>query len=83
MPWEETKEFIRSGHENLDKYDKNSIRTITIEEDKGVKAIVGCLKGHYDAKKCEVGTHVVSYLFAKEKGWTVTTAQDWFEKKKK
>lgn len=45
MPWEETKEYIRSGHEIIDMYDKNSIRTITIDEGKGIKALVGCPKG--------------------------------------
>jgi len=83
MPWEETKEYIRSGHESTDKYDKDSIRTITISEAKGIKAIVGCPKGQYDVKKCDVGTHIVSYLFAKEKGWTVAKSQAWFEKNKK
>ena len=83
MPWEETKDYIRSGHESTDKYDKDSIRTISIAEAKGIKAIVACPKGEYDAKKCEVGTHVVSYLFAKDKGWTMAKAKEWFEKNKK
>ncbi len=83
MPWEETKEYIRSGHESTDDYDKESFRTIGIDEGKGIKAIVACRKGHYDVKKCDVGTHVVSYLFAKDRGWTISKAQDWFEKNKK
>jgi hypothetical protein len=83
MPWEETKDYIRSGHESTEKYDKDSLRTISFSEAKGIKAIVGCPKGEYDKTKCEVGTHVVSYLFAKEKGWTLVKAKDWFEKNKK
>jgi hypothetical protein len=34
MPWEETGNFIRSGHEDPDKYDKDSLRTISIDEKK-------------------------------------------------
>jgi hypothetical protein len=83
MPWEETKDYIRSGHEIADNYDKDSIRTITIDEGKGIKALVGCPKGSYDSKKCEVGTRVLSYLFSKEKGWTMADAQEWFKKIKK
>ncbi len=40
MPWEETKEYIRSGHESTDRYDKGSLRTIIIDEAKGIKAII-------------------------------------------
>lgn len=83
MPWEETKDYIRSGHESTEDYDKASFRTITLDEGKGIKAIVGCKKGHYDEKKCTVGTHVLSYLFAKDKGWTMPDATAWFEKNKK
>jgi hypothetical protein len=83
MPWEETKDYVRSGHESTDGYDKDSLRTIAIDEGKGIKAIVGCKKGHYDKSKCEVGTHVVSFLFAKETGWDMTKAKDWFEKSQK
>jgi hypothetical protein len=83
MPWEETKDYIRSGHESTDDYEKGSLRTITIDDGKGIKAIVGCPKGHFHDEKCEAGTHVVSFLFAKEKGWTMTKAQNWFESNKK
>jgi hypothetical protein len=80
MPWEETKDYIRSGHESTEDFDHRSFRTINIDESKGIKAIVACRKGHYDESKCEVGTHVISYLFAKDKGWTISEAQVWFDK---
>ena len=83
MPWEETADYIRSGHENINEYDKSTIRTITLDEDKGIKALVGCPKGHYDSKRCEIGTHVLSYLFSKDKGWTMAGAKEWFDKAKK
>lgn len=83
MPWEETKEYMRSGHENQDKYDKDSMRTIDIDEGKGIKAVIGCPKGHFKNGKCNVGTEVQSYLFAKDEGWTMTKAKAWFKKSEK
>ena len=73
---EETNDFIQSGHENINDYDMGSIRTITLDESKGIKALVGCPKGHYDTKKCEVGANVLSYLFSDIGGWTMTGPRD-------
>ncbi len=70
IPWEETDDYIRSGHENPDKYDKESMRTIDIASAEGIKAVVGCLKRKFKGDKCTVGTQVQSYLCAREKGWT-------------
>lgn len=83
MPWAETEEYIRSAHESEDKYDKDSMRTIDIDGAKGIKAIIGCPKGHFKNGKCAVGTQVLSYLFAKKSGWTTSKAKEWFEKSKK
>jgi hypothetical protein len=76
MPWAETNEYIRSGHENPENYDKNSMRTIDIDSGKGIKAIVGCPRGHYKNGKCAVGMQVQSYLFAKDKGWGLPKAKE-------
>ncbi|MDD1770148.1 MAG: hypothetical protein LUO79_03595 [Methanomassiliicoccales archaeon] len=80
MPWEETEDYIRSGHGNLDDYEKGSMRTIAIDEAKGIKAVVACPKGNYKGGKCATGTQVVSFLFARDKGWTMAKAKDWFVK---
>ena len=80
MPWEETDDYIRSGHEDPDKFDKDSLRTITVDAEKGIKAIVGCPKGEFENGKCKVGTQVQSFLFDKSKGWTMDKAKDWFKK---
>ncbi|MEM3617895.1 MAG: hypothetical protein QXK47_02340 [Candidatus Bathyarchaeia archaeon] len=82
MPWEETEDYIRSGHVDPDKFDKDSLRTIDIDSEKGIKAVVGCPKGHFEGGKCKVGMEVQSFLFAKDKGWTMDKAKDWFEKHK-
>ncbi len=83
MPWEETEDYIRSAHENPDNYDKDSMRTIDIDAAEGIKAVIGCPRGNFKQGKCAVGTEVQSFLFAKEKGWTMTKAKAWYEKSKK
>ncbi|MEM2910405.1 MAG: hypothetical protein QXO01_05015 [Nitrososphaerota archaeon] len=70
--WEETEEYIRSGHKNADEFEPDSFRTIDIDADAGIKAIVAKPKG-------KDTTEVVSYLFSKEKGWTLEKAKEWFE----
>jgi hypothetical protein len=78
-PWEETEEYIRSGHRDPGSFDPDSLRTIDITG--GVKAIVGCPKGSYEGGKCKVGMQVQSYLFDKSK-FTVAEAKTWFESHK-
>ncbi len=56
--WEETGGYIRSGHENPDNYDKDSMRTIDTDLSQGIKAVLGCPKGHFIEGKCDVGTQV-------------------------
>lgn len=82
MPWEETQDFIRSGHGDPDALDPESMRTIDIDADKGIKAIVGCPKGKFEGGKCQNGTVVQSYLFGKDKGWTLDKAKAWFKQHK-
>jgi len=75
MPWEETDDFVRSGHRNPDDFQSDSTRTITISQKEGIKAVIGKPKG----KKT---TEVQSYLFPKTKGWTLEKAKTWFEEHK-
>jgi hypothetical protein len=51
------------------------MRTITISQKEGIRAVIGKPKG----KK---GTEVQSYLFLKTKGWTLEKAKTWFEEHK-
>ena len=82
MPWDQSEDYIRSGHRDPDSFDKDSFRTIDIDKEKGIKAVVGCPKGQYEGGKCKVGMEVQSFLFDKSKGWTMDKAKDWFEKHK-
>jgi hypothetical protein len=75
MPWEESDQFIRSGHRSPDDFQSDSLRTITISEEEGIKAVIGKPKG-------KDTTEVQSYLFDKSKGWTVDKAKAWFEQHK-
>ena len=73
LPWEETEDFIRSGHRNPEEFEPDSLRTITLSEEEGIQAVIGKPKGMKT-------TEVVSYLFKKEKGWTLEKAKEWFQK---
>jgi len=41
LPWEETEDYIRSGHRSSNDFQEGSFRTITIDEEKGIKAVIG------------------------------------------
>lgn len=56
--------FIRSGHRDADEFEEDSLRTIWISEEEGIKAVIGKPKG-------KDTTEVVSYLFLKEKCWNL------------
>ncbi|MBC7129933.1 hypothetical protein H5T51_01765 [Candidatus Bathyarchaeota archaeon] len=71
MPWEETEQYIRSGHRDMGDFLSGSIRTIVISEDEGIKAVVG-------KPKSGGGMEIVSFLFDKGKGWTLEKAKEWF-----
>lgn len=72
LPWEQTEEFIRSGHKDVNNFQPDSLRTIWISEKDGIKAVIGKKKGSET-------TEVISYLFIKEKDWTIDKAKQWFE----
>lgn len=71
LPWEQTPEFIRSGHRDPSEFEPHSLRTITLSEEEGIKAVIGKLEG-------KATTEVVSYLFERERGWTLEKAKAWF-----
>ncbi len=72
MPWENTEEIIRSGHRNPEEFQTDTLRTITLSEEEGIQAVVGKPKGKDTME-------IVSYLFLKNKGWTLQKAQQWFQ----
>ncbi|MEM2593016.1 MAG: hypothetical protein QXI60_10560 [Thermofilaceae archaeon] len=73
LPWEVTANYIRSGHRSVDEFEPESLRTIVISEEDGIKAVVGKPKGKHSME-------VVSFLFDVSKGWTLEKAKDWFER---
>jgi len=69
---EETEDYIRipvSGEEG--KHTEHRIRTIDISKDEGIKALY-----------CGTCKKVITYLFAKDKGWTTEKAKKWVEEHK-
>ncbi len=76
LPWDQTQTIIRSGHRNPEDFNLQTLKTITLSEEEGIPAIT--------AKPLnKESTEVVSYLFSKEKGWTVENAQEWFNEHEK
>jgi len=75
MPWDDSGDYVRSGHRSSDDFEKDSFHTITISAEEGIKAVIGKPKG-------KDTTEVQSYLFDKSKDWTVDKAKAWFEKHK-
>ena len=81
MPWEDTEDYIRSGHASGAGFDPKSYRTVSIGKG-GIKAIVGCPRGKFVGGRCKVGMRVKSYLFPKSKGWTKEKAKAWVARHK-
>jgi hypothetical protein len=79
VPWEETDQYVRSGHRNPEEFQPDILRTIVLSEDEGISAVVGKLKG-------KDSTEIQSYLFDRSKGWTLEKAKaymsrcSWFPK---
>uniref|UniRef100_A0A6M3J7X8 Putative prohead protease n=3 Tax=viral metagenome TaxID=1070528 RepID=A0A6M3J7X8_9ZZZZ len=68
---EETEDYIRIPvKEEEGKHDDHRIRTITVSDEKGIKALY--------CGECKV---IVTYLFSKddEYGWTMASAQEWVD----
>lgn len=68
MPWEETDQYVRSGHRSPEDFQPDSLRTIVLSESEGIRAVVGKLKGKDTME-------IQSYLFDRSKGWTVEKAK--------
>jgi len=73
MSWEETEKYVRSGHRAPEEFQQGTQKTITVNEKEGIQAIVGKPKGKQTME-------IQSYLFSKDKGWTVERAKEWFNK---
>ena len=73
MSWEETEKYVRSGHRAPEEFQQGTQKTVTLNETEGIQAIVGKPKGKQTME-------IQSYLFSKDKGWTVEKAKEWFDK---
>jgi hypothetical protein len=72
LPWETTDQYIRSGHRNPEEFKPESLRTIVLNGNEGIKAVIGKPVGKNTME-------VQSYLFELSKGWTLEKAKAWFE----
>jgi len=71
LPWEISDNYIRSGHRSPEEFQLESLRTITLSEEEGIKAVIGKPKGKHTME-------VQSYLFDIDKGWDLEKAKAWF-----
>jgi hypothetical protein len=71
LPWEISDEYIRSGHRSPEEFQPDTLCTITLSEEEGIKAVIGKPKGKDTME-------VQSYLFNRAKGWNVEKAKAWF-----
>lgn len=74
---EETEEYIHIRARNPDLFVEGKYRTIDIDAEKGIKAVIGKLKNDPDGS-----TVVQKYIFEKSKGWTMEKAQAWVKEHK-
>jgi len=73
---EETDDFIHIRVRDPADFQDGTFRTIDIDKAKGIKAVIGKLKG-------ETSTTVQKYIFDKSKGWTMQSAQAWVKEHEK
>jgi hypothetical protein len=71
LPWEQDNDYIRSGHRNPDEFQKDTFRTVELSPTEGIKAVIAKPKGKHTME-------VQSYLFDKNKNWTLDKAKTWF-----
>ncbi len=69
MPWDDSGDYIRSGHNPPDNY--STCRTIVISASEGIKAVY-CRRKDNPSK-----WEIQSYLFSKDK-WDMARAKAWF-----
>ena len=72
MPIEDTGQNIRARVRMPSEFESGSFRTIDIDTTKGIKAVIGKLKG-------KDTTTAQSYIFSKDKGWTIPKVETWLK----
>ncbi len=70
MPWENTEKSITSSHRTPEEFE-GILKVIPLDEKIGIQAVVGKPKGKNTVE-------IQSYLFSKDKGWTMDKAKEWF-----
>jgi hypothetical protein len=75
---EETASFVHIPVRDAGDFMQDSFRTIDIDADKGIKAVIGKL-----SSDPEGSTHIQKFLFDKSKDWTMEKAQAWVDQHKK
>jgi hypothetical protein len=72
MPKENTQKHIRSVYRGAKEFQQDTLKTTTLNEKEGIKAVIGKLKG-------KATIEVVSYLFEKARGLNAEKAKARFK----
>ena len=71
--WDETDTNIQSGHKSPQDFQEETLKTVCLNEKEGIDAVVG-------KQKDKETMAIQSYLFSKDKGWTLRSARIWFDR---
>lgn len=78
LAWEKTEEHIRHQLRQPSRFRKETMRTIELDVDEGIMAVVGKLKPEYIPEGGKAGSMVMqNVMFSLEKGWTLAKAKKW------
>jgi len=77
MDPEETEEFVHIRVRDPEDFVEGSFRTIEIDAEKGIKAVIGKLKSDPQGS-----TKIQKFIFDKSKDWTMEKAQAWVKEHK-
>lgn len=75
---DETEHTIRVQVDKPDKFDDGTYKTISIDAENGISALIGKYKSDIDGP-----THVQTYIFKKDNDWTKEKAVKWVEEHQK
>ena len=78
LAWEKTEEYIKHQLRQPSRFKDETIRTIELDEDEGIMAVVGKLKPEYVPEGGKVASMVMqNVMFNLKKGWTLAKAKAW------
>jgi len=79
LTWEKTEEYIRYRVRHKSRFRDETLKTIELDEDGGILAVVGKLKPDYVGDGNKESLVIQSVMFSLKKEWTLAKAKAWVE----